>query len=366
MYVEEPEVPIFDPSRLADLSKDLPFITSYPGDDQLTIQGRDEILNEINCYSKTLQAKYIPIIISASPGMGKSFLLRSVGLQRVPEMYKNRRIQEALDTGRVLSFDFAKSLESVPKSIKEVRQFPGLLMIFFLCRLFNGTNVNGIHFEEIPNFSQVKQFRGKQKEFNDWLCRFRESTTSEMVKEYIILTNSAFQVEHQASPVFVLDGVQHLCQETSFMSWHPSSKVYHTLLSFLFLELAIYEQPICICAGTSDGKIMDIDCNVYIPLVFSPRALESADEYITFWNEMTDFRNRENQGGTNVEFVFQNSGSADDKFFESLVYTSHQVPRLLYIAHGVWYDYQLHKLGSREAHHQQFQDKARQYFDRDG
>jgi hypothetical protein len=241
-----------------------------------------------------------------------------------------------------------------------------LLMIFFLCRLFNGTNVDGIHFEEIKNFSKVKEFGGKQKKFKDWLCQSRDKTTRELVQEYIRLTNIAFQVECMEPPVFLLDEVQELCQETTIKSKTASTKhlkVYHTFLSILFTDLAIDEQPICICAGTSDGRIMELSAKTdFDPLVLSPRALALEHEYVSFWKEMTDFQNQVNHGRKNVEFVFENSGSADDQFFESLVYTSYQVPRLLCIAHDVWYTFYSDKSGTREFHLQLFEKKARKYF----
>ncbi len=79
--------------------------------------------------------------------MGKTFLLLAVGSQRVPVKYKNHHIQAAIDTGRLVSFDFSKT--GGPANEREAETFVVRLLIFFLCFLFNGTQVDGMHFEKI-------------------------------------------------------------------------------------------------------------------------------------------------------------------------------------------------------------------------
>ncbi len=55
--------------------------------------------------------KYKPVIISTSRGMGKTFLLKKVGMQQVKEQLKLALIGNAIACGRILSFDFAKPLK---------------------------------------------------------------------------------------------------------------------------------------------------------------------------------------------------------------------------------------------------------------
>jgi hypothetical protein len=68
---------------------------------------RDEILEQINSIANMKSPqKYRPIVISTSRGMGKTFLLKMIGLQRVPASLKCQRIQDAVNYGRIISFDW--------------------------------------------------------------------------------------------------------------------------------------------------------------------------------------------------------------------------------------------------------------------
>ena len=65
------------------------------------------------------------------------------------------------------------------------------LMVYFLCRLFDGTQVDGINFEEEP-FERISSYSGKQPKFNDWLRLARNYGVHKIILEYIRLINIAF------------------------------------------------------------------------------------------------------------------------------------------------------------------------------
>jgi hypothetical protein len=254
MEVDEPEVPPFDPSQY---KVEFPFFKFSRRENELTLLGRNATLEQINIDLMSDGEKYMPIIVATSRGMGKTFLLKALGSQRVPEEHKNKRIQDALSTGRILSFDFSKMAADSPTTVQEARKFPTLLMIYFLCYLFRGTQVDGIHFEFIENFSDIRTFVGRQKKFNDWLLNHRTALVSRMMDEYIRLTNLAFKMSVDAPPVFLLDEVQLVCTETEIRS-KTNKETHHTLLTLILTELAVDLEPICICTGTNIENVLDI------------------------------------------------------------------------------------------------------------
>jgi hypothetical protein len=358
MEVDEPEVPPFDPSLY---KVEFPSLDFYPGEDRVTLQGRDETLFDINLIFKTVPEKFRPIIISTSRGMGKTFLLKAVGSQRVPGHLKNKRIQAALDTGRIVSFDF--SLKGAPSNEAEAEAFPKRLLIFSLCFLFKGTVVDGIHFEKINTIPEVAHYVGAQQKFRKWVSRCQGMTTKEMTKEYIRLTKLAFSSPSDDPPVFLFDEVQHLCEPTSVKSVGAPAK-FHTLLTLMLRELVlVVPRPLCICAGTSDGSILNVtDTSTIKPEILSLRTLARQTECVAFWEEMTDYRNEMN--GTTVDFDYQTRDTADFELFESLLYASYQVPRLLSLAHQIWFDFKISDSASsnREFCLQLFETEARRNY----
>ena len=161
--------------------------------------------------------------------------------------------------------------------------------------MFGGTQVDGIHFQEIDNFSQVETFVGNQIRFQNWLRKCRNFSASKMIDEYIRLTNIGFNADCPEPPVFLFDEVQILCIETKDVSTSTIARqaVYHTLFTLLLKNLSFVDlDPICICAGTSDGAILNITENSSVnPMVFSLRPLTEEKEYKTYWEEMTLYRN---------------------------------------------------------------------------
>ena len=258
-----------------------PFFESN-GDSYLPLLGRDDVVCSINNITLpdpnnrlSRRQKYWPIIISTSRGMGKTFLLKMIGMQKVKEELQNVLIQEALSCGRIISFDFAKNATAI-QSLDDVKSFFPRLMIYFLCLLFDGTQVDGINFEAIE-FDLIPVYGGIHPELNVWLKTCLNYRSDRMMDEYIRLTNIAFSVpshtnRSKAPPVFLLDEIQTICHSTSIRSKRNSdgSDKMHTFLSLLLTQLAGKHNPICICTGTNDGDIIAItEISVIIPQVLS-------------------------------------------------------------------------------------------------
>lgn len=143
------DIPQFDSSRYPNFDL-FPYFESV-NDGYLSyfkkqaLVGRDDVVKQINAIiGDRGRDKYQPIIISTSRGMGKTFLMKCVGSQNVKEDLECDLIKEAYLYGRVLSFDFAKAAETAISTQEDIKTFFTRLMIFFLCRLFNGTEVHGV------------------------------------------------------------------------------------------------------------------------------------------------------------------------------------------------------------------------------
>ena len=144
-------------------------------------------------------------------------------------------------------------------------------MIFYLCRIFQGTQVDGINFQEIMLFKNLESFVGKQLKFRLWLVKWLQSSSEKMMEEYIRLTNIAFGTANDAPPVFLLDEVQFLRNTTDIISGFGEVKPnMHTRLSLLLTQLAGKLKPVCICTGTNSGNIISITENsTILPQVLS-------------------------------------------------------------------------------------------------
>ena len=100
---------------------------------------RDNVINQVNqIISKREVEKYQPIICSTSRGMGKTAFMEAVGMQPVKPHLKNQLIMDALQNGRIVSFDFAgpAAETAIPKQ-EDIKTFFHRLMIYFLCLMFN-------------------------------------------------------------------------------------------------------------------------------------------------------------------------------------------------------------------------------------
>jgi hypothetical protein len=331
----------------------------------LPLLARDEILKVINTQSARQQQKYMPFIISTSRGMGKTFLLKKIGAQDVPKGLENKRIQEALKRGRIISFDFLLNIAHAPKTVNEALRFPIHLMIFSICRLFARKEVDGIHFEKIQSLSDVTTCKGTQRKFQVWLSNCRLASTREMIAEYIRLTDIAFQDTQRKCPeppVFLFDEVQVVCKETELESTVLGGGPNHTILTIILARLSTGEgQPICICTGTNDGRISKIAANSSIyPQVLSLTCLTEEADYTTYWNELTRFRNAKD--GNCVDFYDPSDNILDKDLFTSLVYASYQIPRLLYLAHEQWYEFKLSQRKHKEKVLLDFEERALGYY----
>jgi hypothetical protein len=245
---------------------------------------RENIINQVNhIISKREVEKYQPIICSTSRGMGKTAFMEAVGMQLVKPHLKTQLIMDALAYGRILSFDFAgAAAETAIPSQEDIRTFFPRLMIYFLCRMFDGTQVGGIHFEKILSFSTVVSFSGQQLQFNNWKAKFLGADSDNMMDEYIRLTNLAFGVNCSSPPVFLLDEIQGLLQQTTVKSkFKDDQVVYHSFLSLLLTQLAGKYKPVCICTGTNSGNIINItEKSKIIPQFVSLSTLHKEEDFI--------------------------------------------------------------------------------------
>ncbi|KAI8901443.1 hypothetical protein BC833DRAFT_562459 [Globomyces pollinis-pini] len=248
----------------------------------------DNVIHEVNqIISKRVVEKYLPIICSTSRGMGKTAFMEAVGMQLVKPHLKNQLIMDALAYGRILSFDFAgAAVETAIPSQSEIRTFFTRLMVYFLCRMFDGTQVDGIHFEKISQFASVTDINGRQNKFTRWLRKSIMLNADDMMDEYIRLTNLAFKVNCSSPPVFLLDEIQGLLKPTTVQSMYKDDQVVnHSFLSLLLTQLAVKYKPVCIC-GTNSGNIINIaDKSKIIPQFISLSTVLKEDDYKAFCDQ---------------------------------------------------------------------------------
>ena len=72
-----------------------------------------------------------------------------------------------------------------------------------MCRLFDRSEVDGIHFQQ-AEFNSITDFIGNQIEFNEWKRNCLQFGVDPMIDEYIRLTNIAFKANCMVPPVFLL------------------------------------------------------------------------------------------------------------------------------------------------------------------
>ncbi|KAJ3193723.1 hypothetical protein HDU82_002721, partial [Entophlyctis luteolus] len=84
----------FDPTSYRP---EFPFFISPDSNEHLTLLGRDEVVRRINqaIDNRSGWPKYMPFIISTSRGMGKTFLLKAIGSQRLKQELKSPFFVEA-------------------------------------------------------------------------------------------------------------------------------------------------------------------------------------------------------------------------------------------------------------------------------
>jgi len=229
-------------------------------------------------------------------------------------------------------------------------------MIFYLCRLFDRTQVDGINFIG-QVFEKIKSHSGKQKKFNEWLEVAWRFDVDQIMTEYIRLTNIAFGTAHNAPPVFLLDEVQCLCSMTKVKS---SLKIdgtpqLHSQLSLLLTRLSGKLKPVCICTGTNSGKIISItEKSTILPKVLSLTPL--VKEYCELWEQLTAYSNRSSSQYPEIK-------TDDTDLRDALVFASYQIPRLIFVAHSIWFN--LRKLGivsNRKYYLQKFEQEAIKYY----
>ncbi|KAI8895715.1 hypothetical protein BC833DRAFT_659886 [Globomyces pollinis-pini] len=328
------------------------------GEDALL--ARDDSIKKVNHVIAYRDVeKYQPIICSTSRGMGKTAFLEAIGMQLVKECLQNNLILDAFKYGRILSFDFAGAdgCTAIP-SVKDIETFYTRLMIFFLCRLFDGTQVDGIHFEKI-GFSNVVSFTGSQMRFNFWKKNCLELGADRMIDEYIRLTNIAFGVDCSSPPVFLLDEIQLLLKQTTVQSkFKDNQVVYHSFLSLLLTQLAGKHKPVCICAGTNSGNIINItERSKLVPQYVSLTTLHVEGVSEQFWSQRTIYLNKTSRIKAEIT-------AKDQDLINSLVCASYQIPRLLVLAHYAWFRHRtISNVSDTISPLQAYEDDAIMYYD---
>ncbi|KAJ3336728.1 hypothetical protein HDU83_009233, partial [Entophlyctis luteolus] len=343
----------FDPTsyRLA-----FPFFVSPDCDEHLTLLGRDEVVRRINQVidNRSGWPKYMPFIISTSRGMGKTFLLKTIGSQRLKQELKSPFFVEAAALGRVLSFDFGR-IPSAVTGVSEASSFPKRLMVYYLCRMFGGSIVDGLHFQD-SEFSAITDVDARQPKFKGWLSKVLALSTDQVIDEYVRLTNIAFGVSCGTPPVFLLDEIQLLCGRTNIVSrFGNQGPQYHTYLSILLTQLAIFQKPVCICAGTNDGNLLSLtEYTSIVPEILSLTTLSAKNEYHTYWAQMTNFASSKLSRPLEME--------GDESLINALVYASYQIPRLLLFAHQTWASLRASGTYNREFFIQTFETEAVKFY----
>ena len=293
---------------------------------------RDDIIHRINSHyeSRSSHAKYRPIIISTSKGMGKTFLLKKIGLQQVNE--KCSLIEDAKNYGRILSFDFLRIDHGI-KDEKDIKVFFKKLMIYYACIYFDGYQVDNINFTKIDNFANLQNYNDAyDKSLIQWMKRMMELNMNNAIKEYIRLTNVAFQVNNDSPPIFLLDEIQVLSENTQEISREQIPPVNYTQFAFLLKQLAVDYKPLCLCTGTSNHNIMKImESTIVAPLVLNIFPFQDDLIKLNYWNQLTKLKNEE-KCQTN-KFIEEN-----DLLVQSLINASYSIPRLMKLAHNIWYN----------------------------
>ena len=81
-----------------------------------------------------------------------------------------------------------------------------------------------------------------------------------------------------------------------------------------------------------------IEKSTILPQVLSLTPL--VKEYEAFWKQLTTYSNQKNSDIPNIEM------EPDEDLIDALVYASYQIPRLLFLAHSIWYN--LRKGGAKD------------------
>jgi hypothetical protein len=324
------------------------------GESYMTLFERDDVLQSINeiASSESRLQKYTPIIISTTRGMGKTFLLKMLALQRVEDRFKCARIENAKNCGRIISFDFSELPEALKGS--EVKQFIKKLLIFYLCFIFDGTFVDGILFEKIDfgNLNKICDISNivLKQHISGWWAMDIDT----MMDEYIRLTNIAFNTSCDIPPVFLFDEIQEILDSTTKKSMDGH---YYTVFSTLLASLSRKYQPLCICSGINHGDVDLVrEATIFIPRILSLTPLVSSSDL--FWKILLEEKNL-NSKTPEVSF----DDDKDKDLVDSLIYASYQVPRLLYIAFEVWYAFKHSDVTNLELPLQEFERRAAEYYE---
>ncbi|KAI3656375.1 hypothetical protein MP638_000791 [Amoeboaphelidium occidentale] len=267
------------------------------------------------------------------PSNPKSYILEFSGflcsglVEHMDLIAKDEALKKINECSTTIFIDYYAIL-----SAEDVKTFFQKLMVEHLCKLFRSTSVDGINFISIT-FSSIKKYLKSpqrpegwfNKSLSRWFQKCRSFSVDEMFDEYIRLTNIAFGIDYDYSPVFVLDSIRPSSWQMTDI--RASDEVNHTWLSLLLSQLAGRRNPLCICAGSHNGGIERM---TNMPLI---------DPLVIHWDQLTDARNRSDDFAIRIDH--------DDLSMFLIHYTYH-VPSLMFLAHEALFNHM--RDGKRDCH----------------
>ncbi len=178
----------FPPFDSSTYQVSFPLLEAMNGEMYLTLLGRDHVVQEINDIAVYVPSniaicapKYSPVVISTSRGMGKTFLLKMIAMQRVKQELKCSKIEQPISCGRILSFDVSKHEYDI-QNVEGIQSFFTQLMVHYLCRLFENKCMVLIS----------TTLNSKMYERGILINNLMNYGADRMMDEYIRLTNIAF------------------------------------------------------------------------------------------------------------------------------------------------------------------------------
>jgi len=304
------------------------------GDPNATILSRDLQINKITSWAddisldKTAVATFI-----STRGMGKTFLLkRTCDIQ-------HRRIQEARQKARIISFD-----GSEVRTTKDAYMLWKKAIIRHIRVLFHNCEIDGIIFKssDLENANTVDST--VYPTLSKWISGVMNSSLTDAVNELVRLTDIAIPTDgiQRATCMFLLDNVQslvsldtHLTSEGS--ASHTSRETH--LLDALLASIS-FGRHLIIIAGTSDHNLNKLcDHSTYRLTRIPLNILSTMDDAYIMGQEIFAYRNKEGQHITLPPGLLDTEKRNQcSHYLESAIYEACQIPRLLNVVFNKYWD----------------------------
>jgi hypothetical protein len=282
-------------------------------------------------------SKFVVPTLITSRGMGKTFLLKRLGLQRENDAIDIPEFKNAGKVGRVISIETVEAVNAFGDASLSIETcFWQSTIILHLAHIFNNTTVDGIYFESFSLNKILSLWNVESKtKFESWAKKTLENSVDYAFSELTRLTNLAFRVHDTSTPLFLLDNVHSLTTPTSVQSTSYTTKkpLFHTQLSSLLNKLTSV-RPFCIVAGTADASLSLLsEYSNFVP----------HNIYLTPF-KMVDF---EIYGEAYFQYLNQNSLTKgiwpekvnENNILHAAVSSTCFVPRLLKLLVISWFDF---------------------------